>query len=183
MHLFFIEFLAKKDVSQSMKQYLLYINFNWEPFSWTFWFYLWKKLYKSLKIQPEGENTETLADLQCLTQGKLHVNHFSLCRVIGAMSNFEEFRKAFNCAANTTMNRGAESCRLWQLLVPPSSSASSRLQCELLKPTARLSEGWSEIWRGVITSNASSLSMPMVCMDLISHYLERRNIPNRRAFL
>ncbi|KAF2980733.1 hypothetical protein EK904_001264 [Melospiza melodia maxima] len=34
-------------------------------------------------------------------------------RVIGSMSNFEEFRKAFNCAANTTMNRGAQSCRLW----------------------------------------------------------------------
>ncbi|XP_069060840.1 phosphate-regulating neutral endopeptidase PHEX [Pleurodeles waltl] len=34
-------------------------------------------------------------------------------RVIGSMSNFEEFRKAFNCPVNSTMNRGAHSCRLW----------------------------------------------------------------------
>ncbi|KAK0143922.1 Metalloendopeptidase PEX [Merluccius polli] len=34
-------------------------------------------------------------------------------RVIGSMSNFEEFRKAFNCPAASTMNRGAESCRVW----------------------------------------------------------------------
>uniref|UniRef100_A0A8C2EY74 Phosphate regulating endopeptidase homolog, X-linked n=1 Tax=Cyprinus carpio TaxID=7962 RepID=A0A8C2EY74_CYPCA len=34
-------------------------------------------------------------------------------RVIGAMSNYEEFRKAFNCPESSVMNRGAESCRVW----------------------------------------------------------------------
>uniref|UniRef100_A0A8C5LK65 Phosphate regulating endopeptidase X-linked n=1 Tax=Leptobrachium leishanense TaxID=445787 RepID=A0A8C5LK65_9ANUR len=34
-------------------------------------------------------------------------------RVIGSMSNFEEFRKAFNCPEHTTMNRGSNSCRIW----------------------------------------------------------------------
>uniref|UniRef100_F7EBG3 Phosphate regulating endopeptidase X-linked n=1 Tax=Monodelphis domestica TaxID=13616 RepID=F7EBG3_MONDO len=34
-------------------------------------------------------------------------------RVNGAVSNFEEFQKAFNCPINSTMNRGTESCRLW----------------------------------------------------------------------
>ncbi|KAG7280257.1 hypothetical protein CRUP_035384 [Coryphaenoides rupestris] len=34
-------------------------------------------------------------------------------RVIGSMSNFEEFRKAFDCPAKSPMNRGAESCRVW----------------------------------------------------------------------
>lgn len=34
-------------------------------------------------------------------------------RVIGAMSNFEEFRKAFSCPENTLMNRGNNSCRVW----------------------------------------------------------------------
>ncbi|XP_043854619.1 phosphate-regulating neutral endopeptidase PHEX [Dromiciops gliroides] len=34
-------------------------------------------------------------------------------RVNGALSNFEEFQKAFNCPVNSTMNRGTESCRLW----------------------------------------------------------------------
>ncbi|KAK7118470.1 hypothetical protein R3I94_022086 [Phoxinus phoxinus] len=34
-------------------------------------------------------------------------------RVIGAMSNYEEFHKAFNCPETSVMNRGAESCRVW----------------------------------------------------------------------
>ncbi|ERE63923.1 putative metalloendopeptidaseEX [Cricetulus griseus] len=34
-------------------------------------------------------------------------------RVNGAISNFEEFQKAFNCPPNSTMNRGVNSCRLW----------------------------------------------------------------------
>uniref|UniRef100_A0ABI7VY81 Phosphate regulating endopeptidase homolog X-linked n=1 Tax=Felis catus TaxID=9685 RepID=A0ABI7VY81_FELCA len=34
-------------------------------------------------------------------------------RVNGAISNFEEFQKAFNCPSNSTMNRGVDSCRLW----------------------------------------------------------------------
>lgn len=34
-------------------------------------------------------------------------------RVNGAISNFEEFQKAFNCPKNSTMNRGVNSCRLW----------------------------------------------------------------------
>ncbi|XP_053084068.1 phosphate-regulating neutral endopeptidase PHEX isoform X2 [Pangasianodon hypophthalmus] len=34
-------------------------------------------------------------------------------RVIGAMSNFEEFQKAFNCPATSVMNRGVKSCRVW----------------------------------------------------------------------
>ncbi|XP_057395084.1 phosphate-regulating neutral endopeptidase PHEX isoform X4 [Balaenoptera acutorostrata] len=34
-------------------------------------------------------------------------------RVNGAVSNFEEFQKAFNCPSNSTMNRGTDSCRLW----------------------------------------------------------------------
>ncbi|KAA8580550.1 hypothetical protein FQN60_013508 [Etheostoma spectabile] len=33
-------------------------------------------------------------------------------RVIGAMSNYEEFRKAFSCP-DSVMNRGAQSCRVW----------------------------------------------------------------------
>ncbi|KAG2456971.1 PHEX Metalloendopeptidase, partial [Polypterus senegalus] len=34
-------------------------------------------------------------------------------RVIGAMSNFEEFQKAFNCPKNSIMNRGSKVCRVW----------------------------------------------------------------------
>ncbi|MCJ8745917.1 hypothetical protein PDJAM_G00135640 [Pangasius djambal] len=34
-------------------------------------------------------------------------------RVIGAMSNFEEFQKAFKCPATSVMNRGVKSCRVW----------------------------------------------------------------------
>uniref|UniRef100_A0A8D3DLU6 Phosphate regulating endopeptidase homolog, X-linked n=1 Tax=Scophthalmus maximus TaxID=52904 RepID=A0A8D3DLU6_SCOMX len=34
-------------------------------------------------------------------------------RVVGAMSNYEEFRKVFNCPESSAMNRGAQSCRVW----------------------------------------------------------------------
>ncbi|KAF7214142.1 phosphate-regulating neutral endopeptidase PHEX isoform X1 [Nothobranchius furzeri] len=34
-------------------------------------------------------------------------------RVIGAMSNYEEFQKAFKCPASSVMNRGELSCRVW----------------------------------------------------------------------
>ncbi|XP_037550251.1 phosphate-regulating neutral endopeptidase PHEX [Nematolebias whitei] len=34
-------------------------------------------------------------------------------RVIGAMSNYKEFQKAFNCPESSVMNRGAQSCRVW----------------------------------------------------------------------
>ncbi|XP_054478641.1 phosphate-regulating neutral endopeptidase PHEX [Anoplopoma fimbria] len=34
-------------------------------------------------------------------------------RVIGAMSNYEEFGKAFSCPESSVMNRGIESCRVW----------------------------------------------------------------------
>lgn len=34
-------------------------------------------------------------------------------RVVGAMSNFEEFAKAFNCPESSVMNRGSQSCRVW----------------------------------------------------------------------
>ncbi|XP_072370555.1 phosphate-regulating neutral endopeptidase PHEX isoform X3 [Scyliorhinus torazame] len=34
-------------------------------------------------------------------------------RVTGAMSNFEEFSKAFSCPRTSLMNRGEKSCRVW----------------------------------------------------------------------
>ncbi|XP_045077615.1 phosphate-regulating neutral endopeptidase PHEX isoform X3 [Coregonus clupeaformis] len=34
-------------------------------------------------------------------------------RVVGAMSNYEEFRQAFSCPDSSVMNRGVESCRIW----------------------------------------------------------------------
>ncbi|XP_048459296.1 phosphate-regulating neutral endopeptidase PHEX [Rhincodon typus] len=34
-------------------------------------------------------------------------------RVMGAMSNFEEFSKAYNCPTTSAMNRGEKSCRVW----------------------------------------------------------------------
>ncbi|KAG9330446.1 hypothetical protein JZ751_024438 [Albula glossodonta] len=33
--------------------------------------------------------------------------------VIGAMSNYEEFHKAYGCPAGSVMNRGEKSCRVW----------------------------------------------------------------------
>ncbi|CAB1350032.1 unnamed protein product, partial [Coregonus sp. 'balchen'] len=33
-------------------------------------------------------------------------------RVVGAMSNYEEFRQAFSCPDSSVMNRGVESCRI-----------------------------------------------------------------------
>nr|XP_019965271.1 PREDICTED: phosphate-regulating neutral endopeptidase [Paralichthys olivaceus] len=34
-------------------------------------------------------------------------------RVVGAMSNYEEFRNVFSCPESSVMNRGAQSCRVW----------------------------------------------------------------------
>ncbi|XP_048868278.1 phosphate-regulating neutral endopeptidase PHEX isoform X2 [Brienomyrus brachyistius] len=34
-------------------------------------------------------------------------------RVVGSMSNYEEFRQAFSCPDMSAMNRGADSCRVW----------------------------------------------------------------------
>ncbi|XP_066287366.1 phosphate-regulating neutral endopeptidase PHEX-like [Branchiostoma lanceolatum] len=34
-------------------------------------------------------------------------------RVIGSMSNFEEFAKAYNCPTGTPMNRGEKRCSVW----------------------------------------------------------------------
>ncbi|XP_028824345.1 phosphate-regulating neutral endopeptidase PHEX [Denticeps clupeoides] len=34
-------------------------------------------------------------------------------RVIGAMSNYEEFHRAFNCPEMSIMNRGSSACRVW----------------------------------------------------------------------
>lgn len=34
-------------------------------------------------------------------------------RVIGAMSNYEEFRKVFSCPESSVMNRAEQSCRVW----------------------------------------------------------------------
>ncbi|XP_061777527.1 phosphate-regulating neutral endopeptidase PHEX [Nerophis ophidion] len=34
-------------------------------------------------------------------------------RVVGAMSNFQEFSKTFSCPESSVMNRGTQSCRVW----------------------------------------------------------------------
>ncbi|CAM9878612.1 unnamed protein product [Lampetra fluviatilis] len=34
-------------------------------------------------------------------------------RVLGSMSNFPEFSRAFHCAEGSTMNRGKQACRVW----------------------------------------------------------------------
>lgn len=162
-----------------MKQYLLHINFNWEPFSWTFWFYLWGKWYESLKIQPE---VKTLKHLQTCS-----VWQKATCVSITFL--FAEWSEPWATLRSSARRSIARRTRRWTAGRSPAGSGSSPCQpfsqepaTELLKPIARASEWCSEIWRGV-TSDASSSPMFTTCTDLIIPYLEPTNIPNRRAFL
>ena len=68
------------------------------------------------------KHTHTHTHRHTHTDTQTHTTHslttsspllLSPCRVVGAMSNYEEFRKVFSCPEASVMNRGAQSCRVW----------------------------------------------------------------------
>ncbi|TTX55692.1 Phosphate-regulating neutral endopeptidase [Bagarius yarrelli] len=63
-------------------------------------------------------------------------------RVIGAMSNFEEFHKVFNCPETSIMNRGAESCRVCLEMPEPPPSSSSSSSSLHISPPPPAAEAW-----------------------------------------